>query len=815
MRGTPFLTAAAVALSLSGTAVALPAPTTDTSGTVVTDACANILKHSVPVGNTSYLVFTPEVAIACLNSFNITAETRQKQVKNLKSYYELYPFLDLAKDSKAPLFPLKVDIDALLDSIAADNTLTTEFAFQTAMYKAVNSLNDAHMSYVGTCFTKFTAMLPFVFASQHDPTPGKPPKIIVKDTFTSGSALFKTAGFPAANLAKALDKFWIHGLRGSSAANFTGFVVQEINGLDPVDFIVKNTLKDSISKSPETRFNNALRSYRWTAGNPAGRDGSLYYKTVLTSDMPNVLRMTLLNPATGNTSQIHAPWAVITTSASSLVSADTYYAKYCAPPKTASLVARDDAPVPGISDPELPEALLLPDEVTITGGVRRFKRTGDGKVESEPVDTDALALQAPLADRERATTAVDLDKPVVADANGAFYLVDGTTGVWVLSTFSPADTSDAGIDKWIGTITTGLSTLEKAGATKLIIDVTGNGGGYICLGLAIAQYLFPNTTITPVLYDVRRTTVLEELFKITYNSDFHDSYFALDGMLTANGTQMKTVEDLFEPGLSTVRGGVAGKYSNRISLDCSSNIKPYILNATLFNQLSKGWDNNHLAIVSNGRCGSTCAIYTRTLRANYGVKTFTYGGNTGKAFQPTSFEGGQSANALDVLDSVEGGFAATRYNTSLPRDAFPQAFTLPSTVGIAFWEAYSQFEKTNLPLEFEPQPAEGHLSDADATDPVSVWRAGAAKLRWRASAGTYYARYSTSSNSTAGVSRWDEGLPPQTLLEGVTEVTAESVLKYVEFCFAATNYTSPLPREAFPSAFVLPVELGIAHWEAY
>ncbi|KAI9321942.1 hypothetical protein DFJ73DRAFT_922490 [Zopfochytrium polystomum] len=673
-----WFTAAAVALPLASFSLVSALPTPD-SGNNATDPCANILKHSVAVGNTSYIVFTPEVAIRCLNSFNITADTRRNQVDILKSYYNLYPFLDLAKDARPPLFPSKIDIMATLDSIAADDTLTTELAFQTAMSKATGSINDAHMPYVPTCFSKFAAMLPFVFTYQPDPVPGNPPKIVVKDSFTSGSALFQTAGLPAADLAKALDRFWIHGLRGASASEFAGFTVQEINGLDPV-------------------------------------------KTLITADMPNVLRMTLINPSTGNSSQIHAPWAVITTSAASLVSADNYYNSFCTPPKSAVAKSLDKGPstepLVGITEVSgiLPQELLQPDEIFIAGETRRVRKAGDGSVTESPSSNPPAALQL----LNGIPTAVDLNKPLISDPDGAFYMLNGSTGVWVLATFNPSNQSQAGVDNWITTITSGLTALEQAGATKLVIDVTMNGGGDICLGLAIAQYLFSNTTIKPVIYDVRHTQVLEELFRTTLNSVLSPSgsYFALTGMFKLDGSQMETVEDLLVPGVEAVRGGVAGNYSNKFSLDCSSEIKPYILNASLFSQLKKGWDGDHIAITSNGR----------TLRANYGVKSFTYGGPTGKAFQPTSFEGGESANCLAILSDVERGFSATRYNTTLPRDAFPRPFVLPVTAGIAYWEAYSQFETTGLPVEFEPFVADTHLGGVDGTDPVAVWMAAAAAL---------------------------------------------------------------------------------------
>ncbi|KAI9345176.1 hypothetical protein DFJ73DRAFT_797047 [Zopfochytrium polystomum] len=659
------------------------------------DPCARILSHSVPVGNTSYLVFTPKTAIACVGSFNVSAETRKRQVDIVKSYLELYPFLDMAKNTTAPLWPSHVDLLPTLDAIAHNDQLTTEFAFQSAVHDALEALDDGHTYYEGKCFRQFWAMLPY---------------------------LFTAGGVPAADLAEALDRFWVHGLRGARAANFTGFVVTKIDGLDPVDYILKQTKAMSISRAAETRFNYALASYSWYQG-LLPVDGWLYFRTLLTAGMPDVLRLTLTDPATGRAVQVDAPWAVVALDAAALASAGTYYAKYCTAAASTAVSRRDEVPpatpLEGVTEVTavLPKELVQRKVVKQTVGVERLKKgAGDGV----GLRTAALAS----AEATRTNDGIDLNNPLVSSNDTAFYMMNGSVGVWVMSTFSPS-TSD---DDYIGTITAGLTALERAGAKKLLIDVSWNGGGSICYSQALAQYLFPATPLRPVEYDVRATTVLQELYRVTIASNYSNSLFSLGGMLTLNGTQSQSFDDIYVPGVDAVRGGVRGKYSNKFLLDCSGVLAPYVLNATLFPQLQKGWDASNLVIVSNGLCLSSCAIFKRMLHSQYSVKAFTYGGHTGQVFAPSTVEGGQSTSAASVLTDVENGFAATNYTSPLPRDAFPSAFVLPSVLGIAHWEAYSRFETTGLPLDFEPELAEAHLVEVDGTDPVSVWTAAAAKL---------------------------------------------------------------------------------------
>ena len=48
----------------------------------------------------------------------------------------------------------------------------------------------------------------------------------------------------------------------------------------------------------------------------------------------------------------------------------------------------------------------------------------------------------------------------------------------------PVDT-----DNFQTSIVQGIAAFKAAGVTRLIIDVTGNGGGYVCLGQFLHQYL--------------------------------------------------------------------------------------------------------------------------------------------------------------------------------------------------------------------------------------------------------------------------------------------------------------------------------------
>ncbi|KAI8840268.1 hypothetical protein BC829DRAFT_446991 [Chytridium lagenaria] len=70
------------------------------------------------------------------------------------------------------------------------------------------------------------------------------------------------------------------------------------------------------------------------------------------------------------------------------------------------------------------------------------------------------------------------------------------------------------VPKWVATIVGGLQSLEKRGAKRLIIDVSGNGGGYFCISTAIAEYLFPKTGM--IVDQIRFTPSTRALLNIDF-----------------------------------------------------------------------------------------------------------------------------------------------------------------------------------------------------------------------------------------------------------------------------------------------------------
>ncbi|KAI9340175.1 hypothetical protein DFJ73DRAFT_779112 [Zopfochytrium polystomum] len=96
----------------------------------------------------------------------------------------------------------------------------------------------------------------------------------------------------------------------------------------------------------------------------------------------------------------------------------------------------------------------------------------------------------------------------------------------------------------------GASVIGKTGAaetTRLIIDVTSNGGSDICFGQAIIRYLFKSAKVVRVMYDVRATKMLSDLIRMKAHLSLPE--FDFSALLDDKGKRsFQTADDPFSSG---------------------------------------------------------------------------------------------------------------------------------------------------------------------------------------------------------------------------------------------------------------------------
>jgi len=286
------------------------------------------------------------------------------------------------------------------------------------------------------------------------------------------------------------------------------------------------------------------------------------------------------------------------------------------------------------------------------------------------------------------------------------------TGVMHVATFEPGNMTES-----IVTFITGIMNFKKLGIEKVIIDVQNNGGGYICMAQALLHVLFndkQNHTTPDLEYatDILvspQSLILGKLGTLISYDSFDDDYYSV-----ATG-KLLTDDSWLENSIKHKRGGKTNKYSQRVRSDCNGFIKPIgeILKKNNVGPLP--WTPKDYVILSNGNCGSSCALFANRMHEIKHVKTIAVGGIHHKPMTYQSFPGLQvlsyDTDILPLINSESYGDLYKKY-PALFRHIVP----LPEQVffRFTFREAYFP-DRDNTPLEYKFLPADTRLDYNNVT----------------------------------------------------------------------------------------------------
>ncbi|ORZ04543.1 hypothetical protein BCR41DRAFT_401006 [Lobosporangium transversale] len=261
-------------------------------------------------------------------------------------------------------------------------------------------------------------------------------------------------------------------------------------------------------------------------------------------------------------------------------------------------------------------------------------------------------------------------------AYASFYLLDDNiTGIFRLGTESPH--KEKVQSNFYANIDKGFEALSKAGARKLIVDLQNNSGGIICWGRYVLQTLFPQTVNSPYIYSLRASPLAQALAQATFIYDC-ESDSPYDGFVDPNTGEEFTNDSWMIPGTTML--GRQGNFSDKIAdRRCSAveDVKGDHENAM--------FAPSNITLLTNGFCGSTCAVLAIQMHERYGVRTVAIGGVHGQPMMFTSFPGGavQANNTLwikriqDVIDILPDNLHTQQIKTLLPRQ-------LPANGQLAF-----------------------------------------------------------------------------------------------------------------------------------
>ncbi|KAJ3865646.1 hypothetical protein EV359DRAFT_38336 [Lentinula novae-zelandiae] len=293
-----------------------------------------------------------------------------------------------------------------------------------------------------------------------------------------------------------------------------------------------------------------------------------------------------------------------------------------------------------------------------------------------------------------------------------FYMLDdNVTGVLALGSFSAANFS-----AFQHSLLDGLVKLKSLGATQLLVDVTNNGGGYICIAHWLHRIIIGSKSTTEPqagLDTATRAGTLAQLIVQKIVEDVMDP----DALLYYNPTQWTNASNIpfsadiewLKPLQELMINGHEDAFSQRLGQEC----QPFGVEPP-----RKGFFKaKDVVIISNGRCASSCSLFSITMSKLEGVRTVVVGGKQGTTQQYCGVVGGQSTDFSTIDTEIKS--VHLKNHTLAPPDLSANIIE-----GITWRLAYGIDDPTE-PEEWQDHPADINfpLTMETVNRPVAIWKA--------------------------------------------------------------------------------------------
>ncbi|ORZ25844.1 hypothetical protein BCR42DRAFT_479887 [Absidia repens] len=456
--------------------------------------------------------------------------------------------------------------------------------------------------------------------------------------------------------------------------SWVGCEVTEIDGKNSMDMIVNYAVNNNgESKDVNTCFNNIMNTKTYFHGWDDGADDLGYHRFLPAQEMHSY---TMRCPKKGTKPSedefdepftVKVPW--VAQVPINFNDATTYWENYCQSSHTN--YAKRDA----VGHLDVEELRLMH--------------------EGQAFDLSPEAARNAAAGGKRGPYVefIALDKP------------QADVGVIDIQSFS-IESSDR--QEFIDTFYSGLKEFESKGIKKIVLDLSSNGGGDACAGEFIINTFFGSTPDYPS--DIKYSPFLERVIKKatevpgTKWGDYKNEKYSGAEWFTKTNTYTRGKEQV--------------KFSQPVSLSCDR----WESELTIDKKIKTPWKAEDLLILSDGRCGSTCAIVASRLRISHQVAAMGLGGIRGNRMQFASFPGGESERLSGFLMDLQ------QLDLQDDPDA-PSPFPERADMGWTFREAYrptatgKEMGKETELLEYSVNNADCrmHFDDENSNDVKKLW----------------------------------------------------------------------------------------------
>ncbi|EAU84152.2 hypothetical protein CC1G_08693 [Coprinopsis cinerea okayama7 len=614
----------------------------------------------------------PLDVLACYKSWPFNETIRQNVLTTLSRVFDFYTFENYYLDSPHPFEGSTSDIRAHIDRI--NNTVyENDYDFHKDVLDFTLRLNDAHTRYVPQCYTSYQSVLPTPITSLYDPETDEH-SIYVAPNAVELMTLMGT------NYTDYFDEI------GFDWKRLAGAKVLSIDDMDPYDYVDKiaNTISGNYLDHG-IRVNLVYTSYRIASNEWSQRVGDLAGPIEVTRpDLP----MRLIPVNSTEPEDVRVPFYALFIGYP-FEDRESFWTINCAANENTNGVDfKEFFPLP---DPEGRRKQEVPP-------VRHPK--GDVLDPSKHI---SLALPDPYL-------------PTVPSTEGSTFVIksyllpDNKTGVMYIGSFA------GNFDQFQLDVYLAVNDLKKKGASRLLIDLSNNGGGFLCLGQYLYAYLAADEGYGGFTSTTRSHPLAEKVIDgvIGYRLNYQWSFYAGDNWAFTNDTQMPSNYHYLKPSLTTTVNGKTEKTSQLLHDRCRD---WFVVNRPE----TPPFDLSQVAIFGNGACGSTCAMFSAIMREKFNTKVAIVGGKPGEPMEYKGIAGNQVLEWWD-LDSE------LKTTGAKPDPLAPPDLLVRANIRHNWRTAYSSLNESQ-PLAYRSDPATHRLWYTKDTyaHPQNLWME-AAKL---------------------------------------------------------------------------------------
>ncbi|KAF9479493.1 hypothetical protein BDN70DRAFT_932553 [Pholiota conissans] len=638
----------------------------------------------------------PSALRACFTSVKVDPVIKDNIVQVINKTLAFHTSVNY--EFKAPQ-PFTADVhEDLLGDLAriSKQSYPSDYDLHIDFSRTLKRLNDGHCVWINACYvTLFLNFLPTPLALLTDVS-GAQSVHIAPEAFQVASAEFPDQ----------ID-VWQNALPGplkGKLESLSGAKVLLINGQDPFVAVNANALITGSFQALGTRQNSFFSSYQRASTGWNYVMGNFAQQSLPLSDS-----VTLTIVRTGHI----LPEVVVLPYRARVGSATVPFTD------TASWRANNCVAIDGTNGVNLFGSSSIPSSTNIP--VVKFKQQPDIPAPVERKQHVNVMLDtSPPSDVVLPPTLV----PALPSLNGSasvtqFYMLkDGKTGVMALGSFSDSD-----FNTFLIGMLTGLQSLKSLGATQLIVDVSNNGGGFICAAHWLHRIIVgPKSTTVPQsgLDTKARDGPLAMLIVdqiVNNNADPNNELlYNPTNWPDANNVFFPPTDNWLQPPVLTTINGRADAFSQRLGEECPANQFPVPPPATAL------FDGKKVVIVSNGRCASSCSLFSVTMNKEEGSPTVVLGGKKDVQQQYCGTVGGQSTDFSTIDTEIKS--TGLKNNSLAPPDLL-----VNGVQGITWRLGFGVVDPTQ-PEEWQPRPATLNLPiTADIiNNPVAIWEIVTKKL---------------------------------------------------------------------------------------